>query len=240
MAVIGSNGSAVLTTEQDKLDFESVSEYIREPRGSAKDSYATKSNYFLEDEAAPLSKSAELETLWPGVSADFLHGHHGSKKQPSFYWGIGFASGVSATVVLTAIVFGMMHLFAAATNPQTAARIVLAQGKSSSTTQMGSSVATESGAVVTRVNNLPPSAAVGIGGPEVIVPIYSNYTVKNGDTLAGIALQAYKRATPRLMDEICRANGMRNANVLSLGQTIVLPEYRPQSNQIASGATSIQ
>jgi nucleoid-associated protein YgaU len=74
----------------------------------------------------------------------------------------------------------------------------------------------------------------------VVVPLFASYTVKNGDTLASIALQAYKRATPRLLDEICKANGMRNANVLQLGQSLNLPAYHPQARQIASGAASIQ
>jgi nucleoid-associated protein YgaU len=59
-----------------------------------------------------------------------------------------------------------------------------------------------------------------------------------GDTLAGIALKNYKKVSPRLLDQICRANNMRNANVLSLGQKLTLPEYKAQTTQ-ATQATQV-
>jgi len=230
MAVIGTRGSAVLISEQEKLDFDSVPEYVREPR-STRDSYVSKSCY-MEDELEPHAKSAEIETLWPGVSADFLHGNS-HKKQPSFYWGMGFVSGIVATVLLTGSVLGAMQLFAHH-DKNAAPQIVVANGKGS-VNQVNTALTTMKGAalVTTRV-------ATAAGDPEVIVPIFSTYTVKTGDTLASIALQAYKRATPRLLDEICKSNNMRNANVLSLGQTLTLPQYRPPARQIASGASGIQ
>ncbi|HEY9867987.1 MAG TPA: LysM domain-containing protein, partial [Candidatus Obscuribacterales bacterium] len=89
-------------------------------------------------------------------------------------------------------------------------------------------------------NGRGSSRPIMVGGSEVIVPAYPTYEVKSGDTLAAIAIKAYRKVSPRLLDEICRANGMRNANVLSLGQRLVLPEYRPQSSQIAAGAGSVQ
>ena len=232
MAVIGSNGSAVLIAEQEKLDFESVPEYVREPRLSSRDSYVSKS-CFLEDEAEPLSKSAEIETLWPGISADFLHGH-GRTKQPSFYWGVGFVSGIVASVLSVGIVYGAIQLFSTH-DAQGAAKIVTVNGKTTSASSAHNSLSTQKGAalVTTRVSSSSDSA-------EAVTPLFTTYTVKNGDTLASIALQAYKRATPRLLDEICKANSMRNANVLQLGQNLNLPEYHPQARQIASGASSIQ
>lgn len=241
MAILGSNGSAVLISEQEKLDFESVPEYVREPRAS-RDSYVAKSCY-MEDEDLTRAKSAEIETLWPGVSADFLHGAH-AKKNPSFYWGIGFLSGVVATVAFIGLAVFCINFFANGGTKHQAPRIVLAEGTTSSTSQLRTNVTTARGgastssgtaevAVVTTKQAIPADA-------ETIVPLFTSYTVRTGDTLAGIAIQAYKRATPRLMDEICRANGMRNANVLSLGQTITLPEYHPQARQIASGAASVE
>lgn len=230
MAVIGSHGSAVLIADQEKLDFDSVPEYVREPRLSSRDSYSSK--VYLEDETESTAKSAEIETLWPGVSADFLHGHH-KTKQPSFYWGVGFVSGIVASVLSVGIVCGVIQLFSHH-DAQGAAKIVTANGATLSASQAHSALSTQKGAalVTTRV-------AVG-GDPDVVVPVFASYTVRNGDTLASIALQAYKRATPRLLDEICRANGMRNANVLQLGQNLNLPAYHPQARQIASGASSIQ
>ncbi len=231
MAVIGSNGSAVLIAEQEKLDFDSVPEYVREPRISSRDSYVSKSCY-MEDEGAPLAKSAEIETLWPGVSADFLHGHH-KTKQPSFYWGVGFVSGIVASVLSVGIIYGAMQLFNHHELPG-APKIVTANGSTLAQSQASSSMSTQRGAAVV-------TTRVGTSlDPDVVVPVFASYTVKNGDTLASIALQAYKRATPRLLDEICKANGMRNANVLQLGQSLNLPAYHPQARQIASGAASLQ
>lgn len=230
MAVIGSNGSAVLVGDQEKLDFESVPEYVREPR-SSRDSYVSKACY-AEDEVEPHAKSAEIETLWPGVSVDFLHGNH-HKKQPSFYWGVGFVSGIVASVLSVGVIYGATQLFAHHAD-NSAPQIVVANG-SAGVNQVKGSLTTVKGAsapVTTRIS--------GNFDSEVIAPLFSTYTVRTGDTLASIALQAYKRATPRLLDEICRANGMRNANVLSLGQTLNLPQYRPQTRQIASGASAIQ
>jgi hypothetical protein len=45
--------------------------------------------------------------------------------------------------------------------------------------------------------------------------------------------------SPRLLDEICKSNNLRNANVLSLGQKLNLPEYHTQTAQIA-GAGQVQ
>ena len=230
MAVIGTNGSAVLLNDNEKLDFDSVPEYVREPR--SRDSYVSKACY-VEDEVEPHAKSAEIETLWPGLSADFLHGNS-HKRQPSFYWSLGFVSGIVASVLSVGVVYGGIQLFSQHKDLG-AAQIVVAGGKSVNVTQAKRELTTVNGAAVvtTRV-------ATSVGDPDLIVPLFNSYTVKTGDTLASIAVQAYKRATPRLLDEICKANNMRNANVLSLGQTLNLPQYRPQARQIASGAASLQ
>lgn len=233
MAVIGTNGSAVLVNEQEKLDFDSVPEYVREPRSSRDSSYVSKT-FYVDEDLEPHAKSAEIETLWPGVSADFLHGNS-HKKQPSFYWGIGFVSGIVASVLAAGAVYGGIQLFAHH-QEHGAPQIVVANGKGGSeVNQVKGALSTVKGAalVTTRV-------ATAAGDPDLIVPLFNTYTVKTGDTLASIAVQAYKRATPRLLDEICKANGLKNANRLSLGQSLNLPQYRPQARQIASGAASIQ
>lgn len=229
MAVMGSNGSAVLIGDDDKLDFDAVPEYVREPRPAYRDSYVSKSCYEEDFDQISHAKSAEIETLWPGVSADFLQA--GSKRQPSFYIGVGFVGGILSTIALAGIVSFGMH----AVNKATAhkpAQIVVASAQNGAPAR--ANLSTERGAAVTQGAVVTTRQPV-TGDPAVIMPLYSTYTVRTGDTLAGIALQAYKRATPRLLDDICKANGMRNANVLSLGQTLQLPEYRPQNTQVASG-----
>lgn len=247
-----SHGSTELISEREKLEFESVPEFVREPRTSPRDSYAaniatnanttttshstshstaSQSTSSVEEpdpreskasavRSAALPKSAELEALWPGVSHEFLHA---PKKGPSFYLGIGFIAGAITSIAVIGGFAAVSHMLTAS-NPL-GKEIVVAQGQPGT----GKGQVTASGATgITSTS----------GEPEVIIPLASIYEVGSGDTLAAIALKNYKRATPRLLDEICKANNLRNANVLSLGQKLSLPEYRPQ-RQLATGVNTV-
>src|SRR5262249_41740308 len=132
-----------------KLEFESVPEFVREPRSKVRDSYAaniattsvttsagkaavrpstvdavvpsaaapkqnpvvsspkqnpvvtleepdTDTTPSIEKTSSTLPKSAELETLWPGVSHDFLHAT--PNKGPSFYLVVGFIAGALSSM----------------------------------------------------------------------------------------------------------------------------------------------
>ena len=57
------------------------------------------------------------------------------------------------------------------------------------------------------------------------LPLVATYEVQEGDTLAAIALSNYKHVSPRLLDEICKANNLTDANVLNTSQKLTLPEY---------------
>jgi hypothetical protein len=165
-----------------------------------------------EKETFALPKSAELEALWPGVNhQDFLHT---PRKTPSFYLTIGFLGGAIVSLIVcwiySSFSSGALNAF------KSSDKKVVVAGEHG-----GNSHPAEHVQVANRV------AAGGNG--ELVVPAYPSYEVREGDTLAGIALQAYKRVSPRLLDEICRANDMRSAHVLNLGQKIILPEYRLQS-----------
>lgn len=207
-----------MITEREKLEFESLPEFVREPRPS-REPYASKPVAAVADDcepAAPLPKSAELEALWPGVSQEFLH--HAPKKGPSFYLTIGFMAGAVVSLLAAWGISCVSHLAAA---PQSGKEIVVA-------------------AAGKQAPNAVPTTGVPADDAATILPVSPTYEVAAGDTLAGIALKNYHRVTPRLLDEICKANNMRNANVLSLGQKLVLPEYHPQSRQIATGASQAQ
>lgn len=221
-----------MISEREKLEFESLPEFVREPRPSARDAYAPKANPKPTDKPAPIAaasdaleellpKSAELEALWPGVNHDILHG---PRKSPSFYLCIGFLAGAVVSLAVVGGIAGIQHFAVASSGNKKEVIVAHAQGTAHGGAQ--------SSALVTTV--VPSN-----GDPEVIIPLNPTYEVGNGDTLAAIALKNYRRATPRLLDEICRANGLRNANVLNLGQKISLPEYRPQ-RQIATGGSSVQ
>lgn len=215
-----------MISEREKLEFESLPEFVREPRTSSRDAYSPRAAAQPVEEQDPipakssLPKSAELEALWPGVSSDFLHS---PRKGASFYLTIGFMAGAVVSLVGVWGVSCFTHVTA---NGGVKKEIVVARG------QQATPAAGAASSVVT-------SYVPGGTDPEVIIPLNPTYEVGNGDTLAAIALKNYKRATPRLLDEICRANGMRNANVLSLGQKLALPEYRPQTRQIATGASTV-
>lgn len=211
-----------MISEREKLEFESLPEFIREPYQPVKEPYAqpsaVKRAYTpskrslledLEDEEIPLPKTAELEALWPGVNHDFLQA---PRKTPSFYLSIGFLAGAVVSLLVCWIFAAFNHV-PANVSKLIDKKIFWAGGTSKS-------------------NQAVPQAAAG----DVIVPAYPTYEVKDGDTLAGIALQAYKRVSPRLLDEICRANEMRSAHVLRLGQKLILPEYRMQTSQATAGA----
>lgn len=183
-------------------------------------------------------KSAELEALWPGVAADFMHGHQ--RKAPGFYLTIGFVSGIVVALVGVWGASSVVNMFSG--TPNTAndpkqQKVILSRGHNATSSTNNTNVAqapiaATQATVTTRV----PSDSTA----ELVVPMVTEYEVKPGDTLAGIALKTYKRVSPRLLDEICKANNMRSANVLNLGQKLVLPEYRPQTTQLATGASSLQ
>jgi LysM repeat protein len=163
-------------------------------------------------------KHEALDTLWPGVDRDFFQP---SRRSPSFYLTVGFMAGAFVSLLG---VFGysmISHSIQANATGDGAKKILVAGGQA-----VAPQKAPEGGAPHTTVVN----------GSEVLIPAFPTYEVKTGDTLAGIALKAYKRVSPRMLDAICKANNMRSANVLSLGQKIVLPEYHPVTSQVAASS----
>jgi LysM repeat protein len=208
--------------EREKLEFESLPEFVREPYSSARESYVPPSPKIEHDDEVPRRiqvKTAELEALWPGVNHDFLHT---TRRSTSFYLTIGFMAG--AVISLIGVWgYSLVSKGFVPSNGPGAQKVVMAGAHDSSVKNDISSEHATGGV---------PHATM-ISGTEIVTPQFNEYVVKSGDTLAGIASQAYKRVSPRLLDEICRANGMRSANVLSLGQKLVLPEYRTQATQLA-------
>jgi LysM repeat protein len=204
--------ATVMSSEREPADLETLPEYVRESKMRSRDSLefvSTKPPSTTE--SAPLAPNDSegpqtdiLEALWPGVHQDFTNP---VRRAPSFYLSIGFVAGAAVTLVgvwLFSLVPSMVSGF----------------GKPNSNT------------IVTQSTNKTTGA--GQSGPvseEAVEPSQSTYEVQSGDTLAAIAFRNYKRVSPRLLDEICAANNMKNANVLSLGQKLMLPIYRPQAKQ---------
>ncbi len=231
--------ATVIETPKEQLDTETISEYIREPKAPKpqvqKSSQRSYSQDFLNSASEVISvakaiksavvpahteqafkvtqkltdiKAAEiddiiepkadiLETLWPGVHQDFAHTLH-IKRMPSYYLMFGFMGGAVIALI------GLWSF-------STISSLFANYGKSpASLTQ------SKIGSTTVNANSL-------VGG--VRVPLVSSYEVKEGDTLAGIVLHNYKHVSPRLIDEVCKVNNLTDANVLILGQKLVLPEY---------------
>ena len=216
--------STVLDAERESLELESIPEYLSDSQLPSREAAVSMSSRVFTDressrpeiqsnitapnrvEREP-EKSDELEALWPGVHHDFAPQ---SRKAPSFYMTVGFMAGAFISLIG---VFG----YSAVSN-------VVAHKDNANPTTMVAGVAKQTA---------QPTAIRTQGGGEVLVPASPQIQVQTGDTLAAIALRNYKRVSPRLLDEICKTNNLRNANVLNLGQKLALPEYHTQANQIA-------
>jgi LysM domain. len=159
----------------------------------------------------------ELETLFSGVHTQQHHLDLGgllqvaAKKTPSFYIMIGFMAGA---------VFSLLSVW----------------GYSSVTTHLAKGNDNSGKEIVTKVQEAQKEQNLVVQSVDPnaeIVPISSSYEVKSGDTLVVIAMKNYKKVTPRLIDQIVKANGLKSANALSLGQSLKLPNYRNQSSKLA-------
>ncbi len=236
----------MLNYEQDKLELDGLPEYVRESEASSRDAFvsiSTKSLAEREAQRTPTGsyvgtnseyayhrdsqrdtggfnrvtteveapKADELEALWPGVHQDFLHS---PKRTPSFYMMLGFMGGAMVSMIVVWCFAGVSQLTHGSDKVQTAS--------ASGPVQAGQPAAP---AVATTPQGGDPSA--------VLVPTHNTVTISPGDTLAAVALREYKRVSPRLLDEICRSNGLKNANFLNLGQKITLPNYQAQATQMA-------
>ena len=218
--------ATVIETQKEQLDTDIISEYIREPKVKKPQARSYSQDFLnsasevisvakaIKNSVSPAVSTAEskavysddttsgakpdvLETLWPGVHQEFSHALH-IKKAPSYFVMLGFMGG--AVIVLIGI-----------WSFSTISSLFANYGKSpAALTQVKS-------------NNAQSDSSTPSGG--VRVPLVSTYEVQEGDTLAGIVLHNYKHVSPRLLDEICKTNNLTDANVLILGQKLVLPEY---------------
>ncbi len=211
----------VIETEHERTQYESMPEFVRESYSQAHADLSapkvskTRTRRFRDTSQEEAKTTRELEALWPGVNHDFLQP---SRRSASFYFTTGFLAGVLAALA------GAYGYSVVSSSMSTALTMPAGLG---TVVTAGKVDSASSGKVTTRAVS---------GTTELVVPLYPTYSVQEGDTLAGIALKAYKRMSPRLLDEICAANKMTNANVLQLGQKLVLPEYRMQTSRIAAGA----
>ena len=250
--------------ERESLEYESLPEFVREPYNNTK-SYVTapaRSERFYEryhrDDIVPTedfakypptygeentstgtSKHAELETLWPGTNHGIGHNEFlpSARRSAGMYLTIGFMSGafVALLVVWVVTLFTHNEPSVSQAAPAGNKKVVVATSTHSNLTQSAPPAAP---AAQLRQKQPAQKTADNDVIPELIIPTVSSYQVQNGDTLAGIIMKTYKRVSPRLLDTICRVNGMASADKLTLGQKLNLPQYRPIRNQVATRANS--
>lgn len=211
--------AAATDAQIEQLDVESISEYVREYKSRTRatgesagpqtlvrhteKSSDISTSWLHEPEATDVPKPDVLETLWPGLHhQDFARS---VKRTPSFYLTLGFVGGALVALFATWGYSSVSSFFAN-------------YGKLSGSLNQ------------TKLNSTEQEiASTGSSNAEVLVPLVPLYEVQDGDTLAGLAMRNYKHISPRLLDAICRANNITDANVLNLGQKLVLPEYHPQT-----------
>lgn len=60
---------------------------------------------------------------------------------------------------------------------------------------------------------------------EAAAPVVKNetYTIKTGDTLAGIVVRFYGKYDLEKVDKLLKVNNLSNPNKISIGQTLVIP-----------------
>lgn len=231
----------MINYDQTKVEVDGLPEYVRDSDVTSRDAFVSISTRSLAEREAHRTASTErqsqrdtgnfnrvavevdtprtdeLEALWPGVHQDFLHS---PKRTPSFYLTLGFLAGAFISMV------GIW-------------------GYSAVSGMVVANTAPAGGNKVAAATAGTPSQTVAVAVPQggdpnaMLTPAHQTVEIGSGDTLAAIALREYKRVSPRLLDEICRANGLKNANFLSLGQKINLPNYQPAAQVAATAGAQV-
>lgn len=247
----------VINYDQEKLESEGLPEYIRDIETTPREPSITvtarpfaasglgespRANYTsdwvppsqrdtggftrLPEPSTNLPKSDELEALWPGFHQDFMHT---PRRSPSFYMMLGFLGGAIVSMVgvwAFAFIGGLFHHGPGSTKvehkPAASQQVVETAGVN---------------AVSNTVNNAAPLTPRGGDPKALLIPQHATVEVQAGDTMAAIAMREYGRVSPRMLDTIIKVNGLKNANFLSLGQKINLPNYQPITTTQA-GSTS--
>lgn len=75
----------------------------------------------------------------------------------------------------------------------------------------------------TAANEAPPPAAAPPTAQAPAAPKEVAYVVKNGDTLYQIVKRAYGTAATELIADVAKANGLKDAGALKVGQKLKLP-----------------
>lgn len=156
---------------------------------------------FKRDENTPdvyirPAKEKELDVLWQNFKVN-----QREEKSPGVYLVTGFIAGALCMFLMTALLSFTSNLVSSNANPDSpklVKRVKPAKAK---------------------LSIIPADQAV----EEAKAPAAENYTVKSGDTLEGIIIRFYGKYDTSKVSRIMQANGMKNPNQLSIGQSLIIP-----------------
>ncbi len=140
------------------------------------------------------NKEKELDVLWQNFSVS-----QKEDKSPGIYLATGFIAGAVAMLIMTSLLSFSV------------------QGNRSSDVVVSGQKAKENA----RLTFIPAdkSAETAAAIPQGT----ESYTVKKGDTLAGIIIRFYGRYDTSKIEKIKIANNMSNPNNLQVGQNLIIP-----------------
>lgn len=141
------------------------------------------------------NKDKELDVLWQNFKVS-----QKEDKSPGIYLATGFIAGAVAMLIMTTLLSFSVH------------------GGYSSDVAPSHKVKKEKA----RLTFIPADKTAAVEGSATVKGSEA-YTVKPGDTLAGIIIRFYGSYDVSKISKIQEANGMKNPNDLQIGQTLTIP-----------------
>ena len=146
------------------------------------------------------NKEKELDLLWQNFRMPKV------ERSPIVYLGMGFAAGVVATILVSALIGVSTTDF----HPNFKFNIKMP------------SIAMPTPQKANKLNFLPSSGSASQETAPEQKPD-EEYTVQSGDTMEAIARRFYGTYSPEKVELIMKANNMTNPNKLSIGQKLIIP-----------------
>ena len=172
------------------------------------------------------NKEKELDILWKDFKLPK------GERSPIVYLGIGFISGIIATLLVTAFIGMSSGDYDATTvteaNNQVEAVATVAETTAAETKQEK----TETEDTAKETAKADTGKKFGLFGgnssnknktEETVAQQNKEYVVQNGDTMDKIVRTYYGTYSPEKVEAIMNANKMDNPNKLSIGQKLIIP-----------------
>ncbi|MBQ1612802.1 MAG: LysM peptidoglycan-binding domain-containing protein [Alphaproteobacteria bacterium] len=174
------------------------------------------------------SKEKELDLLWK----DFRIPK--GERSPIVYLGLGFVAGVVTTLALSAVIsmssgnfhFGTQHNAASEIEGQNSTSVseTVEASVSTSGEAVSEETAAESSGTAKKFGLFGSSKSNNETSSQTSSSqSYREYIVQDGDTMEKIAKSFYGTYSPEKVDAIVKANNMKDANRLSIGQKLNIP-----------------